>query len=172
MAASAVAKKEATSGCEELKAEEPAEEKQKICDCQELKLPQDISHAANDQGVPDAPDYSSDCYSGDEYDAYYKSVSDSRVRFSIASAILSLFCFIIFIIFPEISSGCFKFNLDLQIMYQSSKFLYKLCKLMCIAFETNISNCKLWILNLVDFVLDHVSVVQGYDLALLVFHDC
>ena len=78
MAASMEPAREATKPCccEELNME-PSAKRQKICPCQELKLPQDAPHPTNGK---DVPDYSSDEYSGEEFDAYFRSIEDSGVR--------------------------------------------------------------------------------------------
>ncbi|KAJ8426540.1 hypothetical protein Cgig2_002060 [Carnegiea gigantea] len=76
MAASMEPDREATKSCscEELNME-PSAKRQKICPCQELKLQQDAPHPTNGKDVPDC---SSDEFSGEEFDAYFQSIEDSR----------------------------------------------------------------------------------------------
>lgn len=91
MAASMEPAREATKTwcCEELNME-PSAKRQKICPCQELKLPQDAPHPTNGK---DVPDYFSDDYSGEEFDAYLQSIEDSGgydvIDFPGAGAVLS-----------------------------------------------------------------------------------
>ncbi|KAJ8428232.1 hypothetical protein Cgig2_009947 [Carnegiea gigantea] len=63
---------------------EPSAKRQKICPCQELKLPQDAPHPNNGK---DVPGYSSDDYSGEEFDAYYQSIEDLITNYELEKVV-------------------------------------------------------------------------------------